>query len=90
MAQFDNAILSGNARIPLVGLGTWELRGRDCARLVEQAIRLGYRHIDTAQMYGNERDVGDGVRASGVRRDDIFVVTMVSPTILRRISCNAR
>lgn len=67
------------AHIPIVGLGTWELRGRDCARLVQQAIRLGYRHIDTAQMYGNERDVGEGVRASGVKREDVFVVTKVSP-----------
>jgi len=40
-------------KIPIVGLGTWALRGRDCARLTEQAIRLGYRHIDTAQMYDN-------------------------------------
>jgi 2,5-diketo-D-gluconate reductase B len=79
MAQFDNSILSGNARIPLVGLGTWELRGRDCTRLVEQAIHLGYRHIDTAQLYGNERDVGDGVRASGIKRDEVFVVTKVAP-----------
>lgn len=70
---------SKGARIPLVGLGTWELRGRDCARLVQQAIKLGYRHIDTAQMYGNERDVGEGVRASGIRREEIFVVTKVSP-----------
>ena len=54
------------ARIPLVGLGTWELRGRVCARIVEQALRLGYRHIDTAEMYDNEREVGEGVRASGV------------------------
>jgi diketogulonate reductase-like aldo/keto reductase len=70
---------SKGARIPLVGLGTWELRGRDCARLVQQAIKLGYRHFDTAQMYGNERDVGEGVRASGIRREEIFVVTKVSP-----------
>ncbi len=67
------------AHIPMLGLGTWTLRGRDCTRLIEQAIRLGYRHIDTAQMYGNERDVGEGVRASGIRRQDIFVVTKVSP-----------
>jgi diketogulonate reductase-like aldo/keto reductase len=67
------------ARIPAVGLGTWELRGRDCARLVQQAIKLGYRHFDTAQMYGNERDVGEGVRASGIRREEIFIVTKVSP-----------
>src|SRR5262245_62086964 len=66
-------------RIPAVGLGTWELRGRDCTRLVQQAIKLGYRHFDTAQMYGNERDVGEGVRASGIKREEIFVVTKVSP-----------
>jgi len=52
------------AKIPAVGLGTWEMRGRACARVVEQALRLGYRHIDTAQAYENEREVGDGLRAS--------------------------
>ena len=65
------------ARIPAIGLGTWELRGRTCARLVEQALRLGYRHIDTAQVYENEREVGDGLRASGVRRDEVFITTKV-------------
>src|SRR5450830_1431688 len=68
-------------RIPLVGLGTWALRGRDCARLVEQAIRIGYRHIDTAQMYDNEREVGDGVRASG-QRAEVMITTKVQPTML--------
>ncbi|MEZ5765352.1 MAG: aldo/keto reductase [Xanthobacteraceae bacterium] len=67
-------------RIPAIGLGTWELRGRTCARIVEQALRLGYRHIDTAQMYENEREVGEGLRASGVPRDEIFVTTKVWPT----------
>ncbi len=66
---------ANGARIPAIGLGTWQLSGRICARVVEQALRLGYRHIDTAQMYGNEREVGDGLRASGVRRDDVFVNT---------------
>jgi diketogulonate reductase-like aldo/keto reductase len=70
---------SKHVRFPALGLGTWELRGRECARLVEQAVRLGYRHFDTAQMYGNERDVGDGIRASGIKRDEVFVVTKVSP-----------
>ena len=69
-----------SARIPAIGLGTWELRGRNCARLVEQALKLGYRHIDTAQIYENERDVGDGLRASGIRRDDVFVTTKVWTT----------
>ena len=68
-------------KIPIVGLGTWALRGRDCARLVEQAIRLGYRHIDTAQMYDNEREVGEGVRASG-KRTEVMVTTKVQPTLL--------
>lgn len=68
------------ARIPAIGLGTWELRDRACARIVEQALRLGYRHIDTAQMYENERAVGEGLRASGVKRDDVFVTTKVWTT----------
>jgi len=68
-------------KIPIVGLGTWALRGRDCARIVEQAIRLGYRHIDTAQMYDNEREVGEGVRASG-KRSEVMVTTKVQPTML--------
>jgi diketogulonate reductase-like aldo/keto reductase len=68
------------ARIPLVGLGTWDVRGRACARIVEQALRLGYRHIDTAEMYDNEREVGEGLRASGVSRDEIFVVTKIWPS----------
>jgi 2,5-diketo-D-gluconate reductase B len=74
------AVMAQNAVIPPIGLGTWELRGRVCARIVEQALRLGYRHIDTAEMYDNEREVGEGLRASGLRRDDIFVTTKVWPT----------
>jgi diketogulonate reductase-like aldo/keto reductase len=68
---------ANGAKIPAIGLGTWELRGRTCARIVEQALRLGYRHIDTAQIYENEREVGEGLRASGVRRDEVFVTTKV-------------
>jgi 2,5-diketo-D-gluconate reductase B len=68
---------ANGARIPAIGLGTWELRGRICARLVEQALRLGYRHIDTAQVYENEREVGEAVRASGVRREEMFITTKV-------------
>jgi 2,5-diketo-D-gluconate reductase B len=73
------AVTAQNAAIPAIGLGTWELRGRLCARIVEQALRLGYRHIDTAEMYENEREVGEGLHASGVRREDVFVVTKVWP-----------
>lgn len=73
-------IEANGARIPAIGLGTWELRGRVCARIVEQALRLGYRHIDTAQMYENEREVGEGLRASGVPRTEVFVTTKIWPT----------
>jgi len=68
------------ARIPAIGLGTWELRGRACARLVEQALKLGYRHLDTAQVYENEREIGEGLRASGVRRDEVFLTTKIWTT----------
>jgi diketogulonate reductase-like aldo/keto reductase len=68
------------ARIPLIGLGTWDLRGRACARLVEQALRLGYRHVDTAELYDNEREVGEGLRASGVKRHEVFVTTKIWPS----------
>jgi 2,5-diketo-D-gluconate reductase B len=77
---FTQAVTAHGARIPLLGLGTWDVRGRTCARIVEQALRLGYRHIDTAQMYDNEAEVGDGVRASGVKRDEVFVTTKIWPT----------
>jgi len=77
------------ARIPLIGLGTWDLRGRTCARVVEQALRLGYRHIDTAEMYDNEREVGEGLHGSGVARDEVFVTTKVWPCISRRKSSSA-
>jgi 2,5-diketo-D-gluconate reductase B len=73
-------IEANGAKIPAIGLGTWELRGRTCARLVEQALRLGYRHIDTAQVYENEREVGEGLRGSGVKRADVFVTTKVWTT----------
>jgi diketogulonate reductase-like aldo/keto reductase len=66
-------------KIPIVGLGTWSVH--DPARVVEQAIRIGYRHIDTAQMYGNEAEVGQGVRNSG-KRAKVMVTTKVQPTLL--------
>jgi diketogulonate reductase-like aldo/keto reductase len=74
------SIEAKGAKIPLVGLGTWELRGRSCARVVEQALRLGYRHIDTAEIYDNEREVGEGLYASGIKRNDVFLTTKVWPS----------
>lgn len=76
----DRIVEAHGARIPVIGLGTWDLRGRSCARLVEQALRLGYRHVDTAEMYDNEREVGEGLRASGIARDQVFITTKVWPS----------
>jgi 2,5-diketo-D-gluconate reductase B len=78
--ELSPVIEAKGARIPLLGLGTWELRGRACARVVEQALRIGYRHLDTAQMYGNEREVGEGLHASGVKRSEVFVTTKIWPS----------
>jgi 2,5-diketo-D-gluconate reductase B len=75
-----NVVEAKGFQIPLVGLGTWAVR--DPARVVEQAIRIGYRHIDTAQMYGNEGEVGQGVRASGVPHGEVMITTKVQPSLL--------
>jgi len=64
-------------RVPSLGLGTYRLTGKTCAQAVEAALSMGYRHIDTAQMYGNESEVGRGIAASGVDREDLFITTKV-------------
>ena len=61
--------------IPALGLGTWRLSGAECTRAVERALGMGYRHLDTAQMYGNEAEVGRGIENSGVDREKVFLVT---------------
>lgn len=70
-------VAANGASIPALGLGTWTLKGETCGEMVGQALSLGYRHIDTAAMYGNEEAVGAGLRASGVARDDVFITTKV-------------
>ena len=67
------------ARIPKIGLGTWELRGEACSEIVRAALNLGYTHIDTAQGYANEEAVGEGLVASGVPREAVFITTKVQP-----------
>lgn len=62
-------------RIPALGLGTWRLNGTTCRKIVLQALEIGYRHIDTADAYGNEQDIGDAIAQSGIPRDDIFLTT---------------
>lgn len=70
-------IQANGATIPVIGFGTWELKGRSCQHAVECALATGYRHIDTAAMYDNERDVGAGLKNSGVPREEVFVTTKV-------------
>ncbi|MEN9935294.1 MAG: hypothetical protein RLZZ387_1873 [Chloroflexota bacterium] len=67
--------LNDGTSIPQVGLGTWPLNDDEAARVVATAIAAGYRHIDTAAKYGNERGVGRGIRDSGARREEVFVTT---------------
>lgn len=64
-------------QVPPIGLGTFELKGEEGARAIREALDVGYRHIDTAVRYGNEREVGAAIRAAGVPRDQIFVTTKV-------------
>ena len=64
-------------RIPAMGLGTMTIKEAKCIEVVQESLRLGYRNIDTAQNYGNEREVGEGIRASGVKREDIFLTTKI-------------
>ncbi|MDQ4106089.1 MAG: aldo/keto reductase [Actinomycetota bacterium] len=71
-------------RVPSIGLGTWRLSGGACAEAVENALSLGYRHIDTAQMYDNEEEVGRGISSSGVGREEIFLVTKLSTSNFTR------
>ncbi|MDY8109585.1 aldo/keto reductase [Fulvimarina sp. 2208YS6-2-32] len=65
------------ASIPAIGLGTYTLKDEECSRLVAKAIEVGYRHLDTAKMYENEKAVGKGVRQSGHDRSELFVTTKV-------------
>src|SRR5262249_55755033 len=59
-------------RLPPIAPAPGELRGRSGVRIVEQALRRGYRHVDTAELYDNEREVGEGLRAAGIKRDEVF------------------
>jgi diketogulonate reductase-like aldo/keto reductase len=72
-------LADGNA-IPLLGLGVWQVpEGPDCVNAVRWALELGYRHIDTAQAYGNEESVGQALRESGVPREEVFITTKFYP-----------
>ena len=76
---FDETFtLSNGAAIPKLGFGTWFIEDDQAAEAVRQAVSIGYRHIDTAQAYGNERGVGEGVRTAGVPREALFVTSKVA------------
>ena len=77
MSQPVPGVRSGDVIMPVIGLGTWQLEGAVAQSLVEQALEIGYRHIDTAQIYRNEQDVGAALAATGVPRDEIFLTTKV-------------
>ena len=74
--MYSNTLtLSNGVRIPQLGLGTWFIDDDKAAEAVKAAAKLGYRHFDTAQAYGNERGVGEGVRTCGIPREELFVVS---------------
>ena len=73
-------VLADGNEIPLLGLGVWQVPdGRECEDAVRWALEAGYRHVDTAQAYGNERSVGRALRSSGVPREDVFITTKFHP-----------
>lgn len=71
--------LNGGARIPLLGFGTWQIKGQDAVRATSDALATGYRHLDTATVYGNEGEVGTALADSGVPRDEVFLTTKCPP-----------
>src|SRR3954467_15215745 len=78
MATVPTITLNNGVEIPQLGFGIFQVKPEETAQAVQQALEVGYRHIDTAEMYGNEKGVGDGVRASGVPREEVFVTSKLS------------
>jgi 2,5-diketo-D-gluconate reductase A len=80
LVEEESVTLASGARLPILGLGTWQARGRSAVNAVLRALEVGYRHIDTATAYGNEEQVGQAVAKSGVPREEIFVTTKLPPS----------
>jgi diketogulonate reductase-like aldo/keto reductase len=78
MNYTDTFTLANGVNIPKIGLGTWLIDGAAATQAVQDALKIGYRHIDTAQAYGNEAEIGAAIRASSVARQEIFVTTKVA------------
>jgi 2,5-diketo-D-gluconate reductase A len=70
--------LNDSTTIPQLGLGVWQVPAEDAERVVGEALEIGYRHVDTAQMYGNEEGVGAALKSSGLARDDLYVTTKLN------------
>lgn len=81
MILLENYSLSNGVNIPKIGLGTWLINDDAVTQAVKAAINIGYRHIDTAQAYGNEEGVGKGVKTSGIKRDEMFVTTKLAAEV---------
>ena len=72
-----------NVNIPSIGLGTWDVRGKEGEKTIQLALDLGYRHIDTAQMYENEKEVGNAISDSKIKREEIFITTKIYTLIVK-------
>ena len=70
-------VLHNGVKAPALAYGTWLIKNEDAANCVKMALDAGYRHIDTAQAYGNEEGVGEGIRLSGLKREEIFITSKV-------------
>jgi 2,5-diketo-D-gluconate reductase A len=79
MSLTTTVTLAGGVELPRVGLGTWQLSGRKGYDAIRYALQAGYRHIDTATVYGNEAEVGRALRDSGLPREDVFITTKLPP-----------
>ena len=72
-----------NVNIPSIGLGTWDIRGKEGEKIIQLALEVGYRHIDTAQMYENEKEVGNAISDSKIEREEIFITTKIYTLIVK-------
>ncbi|MTI47236.1 MAG: aldo/keto reductase [Firmicutes bacterium] len=77
----ENYLLSNGVTIPKLGLGTWFIEDQNAAKAVCDAVEIGYRHIDTAQAYGNEKGIGEGIRKCGVTREELFITTKLAAEV---------
>ena len=83
MSAVPTIDLNDGHTIPQLGFGVFQIDAEDTVRVVGRALEVGYRHVDTAQMYGNEREVGEAVRASGRDRADVFVTSKLNNGVHR-------